>query len=179
LSPWVLLPEFKRWQVLLQQLLHKHSHETERSLTDVFQCMLGVFSPSPRPHLPFASLTQKRAEIFRISAGKPPEPGLSASGLFVGTGSTMTEIMTRRSWFGRSHYRSGRKNSRRSSASSSGCSIAAKCPPLGIIVQRTIFKPRSASSRGGMAISLGKSAPATGGSTRFRRERLSNRWRDW
>src|SRR5258708_7245641 len=52
--------------------------------------------------------------------------------------------------------RSGRKNSLISCASSSGCSSAAKCPPLGIFDQRRmspyIFSP---SERGGRTISLG------------------------
>jgi hypothetical protein len=42
-----------------------------------------------------------------------------------------------------------------SSASSSGSSIAAKCPPLGISVQRLTSKKRSAQSRGAVTRSSG------------------------
>src|SRR5260370_42470235 len=58
--------------------------------------------------------------------------------------------------------RNGRKNARMSSASSSGSSSAAKCPPRGISVQRCTRKVRSAHSRGGTPMSLGKMATPAG-----------------
>lgn len=50
-----------------------------------------------------------------------------------------------------------RKNSRISCASVCGCSSAAKCPPLGITVQRRMSNTRSAAARGGRRISRGNS----------------------
>jgi hypothetical protein len=70
----------------------------------------------------------------------------------------------------RASSRSGRKKSRMSSASLCGSSIAAKCPPRGISVQRCTLKKRSAHLRGGVAMSFGKSANAPG--VRFRSARL-------
>ena len=50
-----------------------------------------------------------------------------------------------------------------SPASSSGCSRAAKCPPLGMSVHLLIsVKTRSTHSRGGMSVSAGKWATAVG-----------------
>lgn len=55
--------------------------------------------------------------------------------------------------------RTVRKKARISSASSSGCSSAGKCPPRSIVVQRVMFPyMRSASDRGGRRNSLGNSA---------------------
>src|SRR5688500_4689168 len=62
----------------------------------------------------------------------------------------------------RSWFLNGRKNSRISSASACGCSMAAKCPPLGNSVQRCTLKNRSAHSRGGCVRSLGNIANAAG-----------------
>src|SRR5580692_3697785 len=58
--------------------------------------------------------------------------------------------------------RNVRNHVRISSASNSGSSIAAKCPPRAISVQRFTLKNRSAHSRGGWLISFGKSANAAG-----------------
>ena len=56
-------------------------------------------------------------------------------------------------------HRSSRKKARTSSASSSGCSSAAKCPPLGMMLQRLIsVNTRAAAERGGLTISRGNSA---------------------
>src|ERR1019366_1779874 len=60
-------------------------------------------------------------------------------------------------------YRTIRKKRRTSSASSVGCSMAAKCPPRGITVHCRTSKKRSASSRGGQGISTGNCANAIGG----------------
>src|SRR6266849_11177902 len=54
------------------------------------------------------------------------------------------------------------KSARRSSASSSGCSSAAKCPPRGMLVQRRTSYTRSIHDRGGNGASIGKCAMATG-----------------
>ena len=52
--------------------------------------------------------------------------------------------------------RNGRKKSRTSCASASGCSIAAKCPPRGITLQRRMsLYMRAATERGGRRISAG------------------------
>src|SRR5262249_24077291 len=57
------------------------------------------------------------------------------------------------------YARSGRRNSRISWASASGCSIAAKWPPFAITLQRRmLMKTRSAIERGGRRISRGNSA---------------------
>jgi len=63
-------------------------------------------------------------------------------------------------------FRSGLKNARMSSASSSGPSMAAKWPPRGIWVQRAIRRLRSAHSQGGSNMSAGKSAMPVGTSMR-------------
>src|SRR3982750_2373303 len=57
-------------------------------------------------------------------------------------------------------------NSAASPASSSGASIAAKCPPCGISVQRTTLYPRSTHDLGGLGSSYGNRATAQGASTR-------------
>ena len=51
----------------------------------------------------------------------------------------------------------GWKNARISRASASGCSSAAKWPPLCITLQRRMSNTRSAAARGGRSISCGKS----------------------
>jgi len=57
------------------------------------------------------------------------------------------------------HHRSSRKKALTSSASNSGCSRAAKCPPLGMMLQRLIsVNTRAAAVRGGLTISRGNSA---------------------
>jgi hypothetical protein len=63
-------------------------------------------------------------------------------------------------------YRNPLKNALTSSTSNCGCSMAAKCPPRGIAVQRVMLKRGSSQRRGDQMISLGKSAQAVGVSMR-------------
>ena len=61
----------------------------------------------------------------------------------------------------------GLKNARISSAKSLGSSMAVKCPPLGIVVKRVIFRLRLDHSFGGSNISAGKRAKPVGTSIRL------------
>src|SRR4051812_30498529 len=71
-------------------------------------------------------------------------PGLSAADNETGWRMSLDKLAAEikravRQWAG---VRRGRKKARRSSASNSGSSIAAKCPPRDISVQRWILKNR-------------------------------------
>ena len=84
---------------------------------------------------------------MRAQIGRP------SSGVWFGT---RTATHARQHFTGGAPYRSPRKNVRISSANASGCSIAAKCPPRGITVQRWMFVYiRSEIERGGRTISRG------------------------
>ncbi len=76
-----------------------------------------------------------------------------------GTDAGLAAALT--TWFGppaAQRPRSEPKNAVTSAASRSGSSSAAKCPPRGISVQRSMVKLCSASARGGWRISRGKEA---------------------
>jgi len=68
-------------------------------------------------------------------------------------------LMPPRRLAGSRRHRNSRKKARTSPASNSGCSSAAKCPPLGMMLQRRMsVNTRAAAVRGGLRISRGNCA---------------------
>jgi len=110
-----------------------------------------------RRHLPITDTLKRwpaRTEATAQSDGEPDATGGCSGFRFL----TWSQALTEQGSSTFAHPRKGRKNVRISSASASGCSIAAKCPPRGITLQRRIsVYARSASERGGRRISLGNS----------------------